>query len=100
MVHCYEGKYFIEYSDFVDLINCGGWVLRKRMKDNWNAMNHLDYLCGLHHSGANLSVNYVIDNSSLKYARKIDVYIISMNNDPDNPSSPKHIQFVNYHPIE
>lgn len=44
MVHCFEGKYFIEYPDFVDLINCGGWVLRKRMKDDWNAMNHLDYL--------------------------------------------------------
>lgn len=99
MVKCFNGRFHAEYSDFVELINYGGWKLSVKMKDNWDAMAHLEYLSGLYHSKANLIVDYVIDNCSLNYARRIDVYISSMNQDEDSPSIPKHIQFINDQPF-
>lgn len=95
MVKYVDGRNCIEYHDFVDLLNDGGWKLRIKMKDNWDAQDHLTYLSGLYHSRADLTVVYSIDSSRLENARRIDVYIISSNQDVDSLSVPKHIQFIN-----
>jgi len=94
MVQLIEDNYYIEHSDFEELINRGGWILTKKMKENWDENRHYEYLLGLYNSNANLSVEYVIDSSSLKYANKIDICIISMTKDSENQSSPKYIQYI------
>ena len=94
MVQLIEDNYYIEHSDFEELINRGGWILTKKMKENWDENRHYEYLLGLYNSNANLSVEYVIDSSSLKYANKIDICIISKTKDSENQSSPKYIQYI------
>lgn len=104
MVQYLEGRNCIGYHDFVSLLNEGGWKLRVKMKDKWDVTNHLEYLTGLYHSRANLTVIYAIDCSTLEKARnKKDVYIVFNNQDVDNPSAPKNTysslttnQFFNY----
>lgn len=94
MVRLIEGNYYIEHSDFEELINRGSWKLTKKIKENWDENRHYEYLLGLHSSNSNLCVNYVIDSCSLKRANKIDICIKYKTEYSDNQLLPKHIQFI------
>lgn len=90
MVHSEDGRVFIDYPDFEDLLNQGGWALSVGMKDNWCVEEHLNYISGLVQTHADYSVRFTIDSESLRQAQKIDVYITPKQHD----ATPKHIQFI------
>jgi hypothetical protein len=100
MIHTTDIGYQIDYSDFMLLINNGGWKLNKGFKDNWIASEYVEYICELFNNKADLTVFFVVDRNSLDYIRKIDVLIFSNSQASEGQSETKHIQFVNFQPFK
>lgn len=96
MVKCVNGQYSIEFHDFEYLLDRGGWKLCKPMKDNWTAKEHVDYIISLIVTKANLQVKFIVDNCNIDSVCKIDVLISPDSHNTEDPTTSKHIQFINY----
>lgn len=95
MIKLIDGRHFIDYLDLEALLEREGWKLRIGMKENWTANDHLEYIRQLVLSKADLMVQFEVDSCSFDTVMKIDVYIISQNQQAESSSLPKHIQFIN-----
>ncbi|MBP5687843.1 MAG: hypothetical protein J6X22_04280 [Muribaculaceae bacterium] len=89
MVQLIDGKFCIDYNDFMYLLDSSDWALSKG-KYGWTSQRHIDSIKNLINTNANVQFEFIIDNNTLNQARIIDVFIISNRQDAAN----KHFQFV------
>ena len=89
MLQFIDGKYYIDYNDFMYLLNSSDWALSKG-KYGWTSQRHIDSINILLNTNGNVQIKFIIDNNNLNQARIIDVFIISNRQD----ATTKHFQFV------
>lgn len=89
MAKLIDGKYYIDYCDFENLLNSGGWALSMG-KDGWTSQRHVDSISNLIRNNTNHQIEFIIDNNNLNQARLIDVFIISNHQEV----ATKHFQFI------
>ena len=84
----------IEFDNFKELLNEGGWSLSIGINDRWDAERHLQYIIDLKNGDSDLIVQFNVDNKCLTKAEVLDVYICPKTYNEESTSSTKHIRFI------
>ena len=94
MEHFGTGKHRIEYEDFNNLLEAERWLLHERMKDDWTAQDHLEYIDNIVCYNPYCIVEFYVDSLLSKEVSTIDVLITPSRPDKNADSKPHHIKLI------